>query len=128
MNDAASASSSNADSAGAGITGGYEGNSFTLKVCIAFFSGLAMYNVLELLVLIFSTFQRYGKRNRAGYAADDGQIPGLVFLVAGRIDHGHNTLLSRLFVSALLQQTRTGPACVPCFHPAIYRSITTQAY
>ena len=31
----------------------------TLKICIAFFLGLAMYNVVELLVLIFGTFQRF---------------------------------------------------------------------
>ncbi len=53
------ASSSNVESAGEGISGGYEGNSLTLKICIAFFLGLAMYNVLELQVLIFGTFQRF---------------------------------------------------------------------
>jgi hypothetical protein len=53
------ASSSNVSSAGQGITGGYEGNSLPLKICIAFFLGLAMYNVVELMVLIFGTFQRY---------------------------------------------------------------------
>lgn len=52
------ASSSNPSSAGAGITGGYEGNSLALKVCIAFFLGSAIYNSLELLVLIFGTFQK----------------------------------------------------------------------
>ena len=52
------ASSSSPSSAGAGITGGYEGNSLALKVCIAFFLSLAIYNVLELLVLIFGTFQK----------------------------------------------------------------------
>lgn len=55
----ATASSSNLNSAGQGITGGYEGESLALKVCIAFFLGLAMYNVVELLVLIFGTFQRF---------------------------------------------------------------------
>ena len=55
----ATASSSSVHAPGEGITGGYEGNSLTLKVCIAFFLGLAMYNVLELLVLIFGTFQRF---------------------------------------------------------------------
>ncbi|ETN44634.1 uncharacterized protein HMPREF1541_10304 [Cyphellophora europaea CBS 101466] len=53
------ASSSSPSSAGAGITGGYEGNSLALKVCIAFFLSLAIYNVLELLVLIFGTFQKF---------------------------------------------------------------------
>lgn len=55
---AVTASSSNPSSAGAGITGGYEGDSLALKVCIAFFLSLAIYNVLELLVLIFGTFQK----------------------------------------------------------------------
>ena len=55
----ATASSSNVSSAGQGITGGYEGDSLTLKVCIAFFLGLAMYNVVELQVLIFGTFQHF---------------------------------------------------------------------
>lgn len=64
MDDASSptASSSSPSSAGAGITGGYEGNSLALKVCIAFFLGSAIYNVLELLVLIFGTFQRQARR------------------------------------------------------------------
>ena len=53
------ASSSDVTSAGEGIVGGYEGESLTLKVCIAFFLGLAMYNVVELMVLIFGTFQHY---------------------------------------------------------------------
>ncbi len=59
MSSNVTASSSNANSPGQGITGGYEGNSLTLKVCIAFFLGLAIYNVVELLVLIFGTFQRF---------------------------------------------------------------------
>ena len=53
------ASSSNPASAGRGISGGYEGDSLTLKVCIAFFLGLAMYNVVELLILIFGTFSKF---------------------------------------------------------------------
>ena len=53
------ASSSNPTSPGAGITGGYEGDSLTLRICIAFFLGLAIYNVVELLVLVFGTFQRF---------------------------------------------------------------------
>jgi hypothetical protein len=57
--DNVTASSSNPSSAGQGITGGYEGDSLTLKICIAFFLGLAMYNVVELLVLIFGTFSRF---------------------------------------------------------------------
>ena len=59
MSSNVTASSSNVGSSGRGITGGYEGDSLTLKICIAFFLGLGMYNVVELLVLIFGTFQRY---------------------------------------------------------------------
>lgn len=54
-----SASSANPSSAGAGIVGGYRGDSLALKVCIAFFLSSAMYNVIELQVLIFATFQRF---------------------------------------------------------------------
>jgi hypothetical protein len=57
--DNATASSSSVNSPGEGITGGYNGESLALKVCIAFFLGLAMYNVLELMILIFGTFQRF---------------------------------------------------------------------
>jgi hypothetical protein len=41
-----------------GITGSYEG-SLTLKLVIAFCIGLAIYNALELVVLVFLTFNRY---------------------------------------------------------------------
>ena len=44
---------------GAGITGGYNGDSLALKVVIAFFAGLSMYNALELIALVFITFIRY---------------------------------------------------------------------
>ncbi|KAI8935717.1 hypothetical protein NX059_007238 [Plenodomus lindquistii] len=47
------------DSAGAGITGGYTGDSLSLKIIIALLLGLSLYNALELIVLIFVTFQRY---------------------------------------------------------------------
>jgi len=64
------------DSAGAGITGGiystshdlrgasnvsigYSGDSLSLKIIIAFLLGLALYNAIELIVLILVTFQRY---------------------------------------------------------------------
>jgi len=50
------ASSSSPSSAGAGITGGYDGDSFAIRVIIPFFLGLSMYNVVELTVLIFGTF------------------------------------------------------------------------
>ncbi|OCT54455.1 integral membrane protein [Cladophialophora carrionii] len=53
------ASSSSYSSAGQGIEGGYEGDSLTLKVLIAFFLGLALYNVVELQVLIFGTFAKF---------------------------------------------------------------------
>ena len=59
MADNTSSSSSNWASPGAGITGGYNGDSLTLKVFISFFAGLAMYNAVELTFMIFLTFQRY---------------------------------------------------------------------
>ncbi|KEF51013.1 uncharacterized protein A1O9_12939 [Exophiala aquamarina CBS 119918] len=59
MSSNSTSSSSSPESAGLGITGGYEGDSLTLKVIIAFFLGLSMYNVVELLVLIFGTFNRF---------------------------------------------------------------------
>ena len=43
----------------AGITGGYDGDSFTLKVVIALFLGLSLYNAVELTTLLFVTFVRY---------------------------------------------------------------------
>ncbi|KAL6708776.1 hypothetical protein ACN47E_002472 [Coniothyrium glycines] len=46
-------------SAGAGITGGYTGDALDLKIIIAFLIGLALYNAIELLVLVFVTFQRF---------------------------------------------------------------------
>ncbi|KAK5058544.1 hypothetical protein LTR84_010807 [Exophiala bonariae] len=42
-----------------GLTGGYDGDSLALKVIIAFFPGLAMYNVVELLILILGSFNRF---------------------------------------------------------------------
>jgi len=47
------------ESAGAGITGGYTGDSLPLKIIIAFLLGLSLYNAIELIVLAFVTFQRY---------------------------------------------------------------------
>ena len=44
---------------GTGITGGYDGHSLALKVVIAFFAGLSMYNAIELIALVFITFTRY---------------------------------------------------------------------
>ncbi|PVH94975.1 hypothetical protein DM02DRAFT_645608 [Periconia macrospinosa] len=46
-------------SAGAGITGGYTGNSLSLQVIIGILLGLSLYNAIELIVLIFVTFQKY---------------------------------------------------------------------
>ncbi|KAF2683274.1 hypothetical protein K458DRAFT_443427 [Lentithecium fluviatile CBS 122367] len=46
-------------SAGAGITGGYTGESLSLKIIIAFLIGLALYNAIELIVLILVTFNKY---------------------------------------------------------------------
>lgn len=46
-------------SAGAGITGGYTGDSLSLQCIIATLLGLSLYNGIELIVLIFVTFQRY---------------------------------------------------------------------
>lgn len=43
----------------AGITGSYNEDPLALKVITAFFAGLAMYNALELLVIVFLTFSRY---------------------------------------------------------------------
>lgn len=46
-------------SAGAGITGGYTGDSLALKISIAFLLGLSLYNAVELVVIVLVTFQRY---------------------------------------------------------------------
>lgn len=62
MSDASSntsSSSANWASPGAGITGGYDGDSISLKVIIVFFAGLAMYNSLELMTMVLLTFKRY---------------------------------------------------------------------
>lgn len=59
MSSNSTSSSSSPGSAGLGITGGYEGDSLALKVIIAFFLGLSMYNVVELLILIFGTFNKF---------------------------------------------------------------------
>lgn len=46
-------------SPGAGITGGYDGDSETLRIFIVFFAGLAIYNAIELIAMVFLTFNRY---------------------------------------------------------------------
>lgn len=52
-------SSSSDASPGNWITGSYTGNSVGVRITIATFVGVAWYNVLELIVLIFLTFKRY---------------------------------------------------------------------
>ena len=52
-------SSSSEASAGSWITGSYTGDSNGVRIAIASFVGVAWYNVLELIVVIFLTFQRY---------------------------------------------------------------------
>lgn len=44
---------------GDGITGGYTGDSLGLKITMATFTGIAWYNAIELVVLVFVTFSRY---------------------------------------------------------------------
>lgn len=46
-------------SPGAGITGGYNGNSEALRIIIVFFAGLAIYNACELVMMVFLTFNHY---------------------------------------------------------------------
>ncbi len=43
----------------AGITGGYTGDSLVLKIFIASLFGLAVYNAIELNVLVLVTFTKY---------------------------------------------------------------------
>jgi hypothetical protein len=38
---------------------GYTGDSLSLKIIIAFLLGLALYNAIELIIILFGTFQRY---------------------------------------------------------------------
>ncbi|CEL02169.1 hypothetical protein ASPCAL03341 [Aspergillus calidoustus] len=42
-----------------GLIGGYKGNSAPVKIVVVVFSSLALYNVVELVILILFTFQRY---------------------------------------------------------------------
>lgn len=44
---------------GDGITGGYTGNSLGIKITMATFTGIAWYNAIELIVLVFVTFSQY---------------------------------------------------------------------
>ncbi|KAK5674275.1 hypothetical protein LTS10_013013 [Elasticomyces elasticus] len=54
-----SASSASWISPGAGITGGYDGNSQTLRMFIVFFAGLAMYNACEVTIMVLLTFNTW---------------------------------------------------------------------
>lgn len=56
---ATSAGSTGATNAGAGITGGYTGDSLALRIVIGSFIAIAWYNAIELLVLILVTFRKY---------------------------------------------------------------------
>ncbi|KAK5703352.1 hypothetical protein LTR17_022179 [Elasticomyces elasticus] len=53
------ASSASWISPGAGITGGYDGNSQTLRMFIVFFAGLAMYNACEVTIMVLLTFNTW---------------------------------------------------------------------
>lgn len=59
MSTGGSSAAPDASSPGNAITGGYDGNSFTVRSCIVLFSSLSMYNALELIVLIFFTFTKF---------------------------------------------------------------------
>ncbi|KAJ5219565.1 hypothetical protein N7468_008769 [Penicillium chermesinum] len=42
-----------------GLIGGYHGHSFTMRILMIVFSSIALYNALELFILLFLTFQHY---------------------------------------------------------------------
>ena len=44
---------------GDGITGGYTGQDLGVKITIATFAGIAWYNAIELIILVFVTFNQY---------------------------------------------------------------------
>ncbi|KAF2014732.1 hypothetical protein BU24DRAFT_442022 [Aaosphaeria arxii CBS 175.79] len=52
-------SQGNSHAAGAGITGGYTGDSLGMKIIISFLLGLGLYNALELITIILITFNKY---------------------------------------------------------------------
>jgi hypothetical protein len=59
-NGAISTSPTNASTIAApGVTGGYDGDSLALKIVIGLFTGLTIYNAIELAVLILLTFSHY---------------------------------------------------------------------
>lgn len=51
--------SSSVPRAAVGVIGAYEGNSFAIRALIVFFTGLAMYNALELIILAMLMFSHY---------------------------------------------------------------------
>ena len=53
------ASSDSTPIAAPGVTGSYTGNSLALRATVILCAGLSIYNAIELLILIFSTFSRY---------------------------------------------------------------------
>ncbi|KAF9886920.1 hypothetical protein FE257_010661 [Aspergillus nanangensis] len=46
-------------SPGNGITGGYTGDSLTVRITIATLAGITWYNAVELIILVFVTFSQY---------------------------------------------------------------------
>ncbi|KAJ5691814.1 hypothetical protein N7462_001237 [Penicillium macrosclerotiorum] len=42
-----------------GLIGGYRGNNLTVKILMVVFSSIALYNAIELFILLFLTFQQY---------------------------------------------------------------------
>ncbi|KAJ6111366.1 hypothetical protein N7523_007427 [Penicillium sp. IBT 18751x] len=47
------------NSAPDGLIGGYHGNSLTVRILMIVFSSIALYNAIELFILLFLTFQHY---------------------------------------------------------------------
>ncbi|KAJ5931114.1 hypothetical protein N7466_006607 [Penicillium verhagenii] len=47
------------DQAPDGLIGGYHGNSLTVRILMIVFSSIALYNAIELFILLFLTFQSY---------------------------------------------------------------------
>lgn len=50
----------NPEISGNGLSGGYEGDNRVMQSLFAAFFAVAWYNVIELVILVFSTFKRYG--------------------------------------------------------------------
>jgi len=60
MSNGTNATSGSFQSSGNAISGGYNGDSFTVEALIVFFTGLSIYNAVELLVMILLTFTHFG--------------------------------------------------------------------